>query len=118
MRECVFDACLAFRDEFLVVEQVAQSQQAVGIIGSLLVSPPVLSLVAIARYLASPEASVVGIGEGFGMSCQSCLLSLEELQEPTLRCDVCNESFLKNKLSSGSKAKCQRCQQKVASLHI
>ena len=86
------------------LQQIAEAQQSVGIVGRLFVSPPVLAVVAIARYLSSPETSVVGVGEGFGMSCESRLLPLQELQQPALRLDVCDEAFLEGKLGPHGKA--------------
>ena len=100
MIQGVPDALLAFRDEFLIVEEIAQPQQAVGVIGRLLVSPPVFAIVAVSRNLACPEASVVGVGEGVGMSRQPRLLPPEEFQEPTLRRDVSDEAFAEGKLGA------------------
>ena len=117
MVQRVLHALLALLDEFLVVEEVAQPEQSVGVVGGLFVSPPVLPVVAVARYLARPEACVVGVGERVGMSCQPRLLPLEELQQPALRLDVGNKALLKDELGSAAKANGQRCQRKKESLH-
>ena len=76
MGKGVADSLFAGADEVVVAQQITQSQQTVRIVGRLLIAPPVLGIrvFVLAFYLASPQAGVIGISHGLGMSRQTrCL---------------------------------------------
>ena len=108
------DTGFSFFDQIRIPEQIAQAEQAVAVIGRLLVSPPVASVaVGISPDLPGPKRGVIGIGERFGMSRESGLLTTEELFDPTLRFDVDMHAALKDGVGSlGSDLKAEKRQQK------
>ena len=62
MREGVLYACLTFSDKVLVVKQIAKLYESVGIVGRLLVAPPVGAVgLGVAGDVAVPQAGVIGI---------------------------------------------------------
>jgi hypothetical protein len=94
----ITDTTLTFLDESGVVNEVAQTQQAIGIIGRLLVAPPVFGIGVLVdtRDVAGPETGVIRIGHGFGMTGETITLSEQKLLQPSLGRDALDKSLMIN----------------------
>ena len=92
----VANPLLGFGDHLPITEQVTQAEQTVGVIGCLLVAPPVASVgFGVTSDLTRPKAGVVRIGHRLGMSRKSRLLAVEEFLDPALRLYAADHAALK-----------------------
>lgn len=90
------ESLLGFGDHLPITEQVTQAEQTVGVIGCLLVAPPVASVgFGVTSDLTRPKAGVVRIGHRLGMSRKSRLLAVEEFLDPALRLYAADHAALK-----------------------